>query len=79
MIRDAEPVTVADGVIAHPLTGHTRGSVPFLVDERYRFTGDSVYWSRELGDLEIAETVTWYSVELLAESLAASVGRLRFE
>ncbi|ALG10136.1 MBL fold metallo-hydrolase [Kibdelosporangium phytohabitans] len=79
VIRGADPVAVADGVLAHPLAGHTEGSVLYIVDDRYCFSGDSVFWSRELGDLDVAETVTWYSVEVLAESLAASAGRLAFE
>nr|WP_157528744.1 hypothetical protein [Kibdelosporangium sp. MJ126-NF4]CEL20247.1 hypothetical protein [Kibdelosporangium sp. MJ126-NF4]CTQ97473.1 hypothetical protein [Kibdelosporangium sp. MJ126-NF4] len=37
-----------------------------------------VYWSRALADLTVAESVTWYSMEVLARSLAESVGRFRF-
>ncbi|SEM26576.1 MBL fold metallo-hydrolase [Streptacidiphilus jiangxiensis] len=79
VIRGVEPVEIGEGVTAHPLPGHTRGSVLFLADDRYCFTGDSVYWSRTTGDLEVHENVTWYSVEELAASLARSAGRLRFE
>ncbi|MYR60003.1 MBL fold metallo-hydrolase, partial [Streptomyces sp. SID625] len=64
---------------ALPLPGHTRGSVLYLADDRYCFTGDSFYWSRTTGDLEVAESVTWYSVEELAASLARVAGHLRFE
>ncbi|MFE9452221.1 MBL fold metallo-hydrolase [Streptomyces sp. NPDC006739] len=79
VIRGLEPLRIADGVTAHPLPGHTRGSVLYLADDRYCFSGDSFYWSRTTGDLEVAESVTWYSIEELARSLARTAGRLRFE
>ncbi|WP_225823576.1 MBL fold metallo-hydrolase [Streptomyces naphthomycinicus] len=79
VIRGREPQEIAEGVTVHPLPGHTLGSVLYLADDRYCFTGDSFYWSRTTGDLEVAETVTWYSIEELAGSLARTAGRLRFE
>ncbi|MBH1936428.1 MBL fold metallo-hydrolase [Streptomyces sp. AV19] len=79
VIRGLEPVEIGEGVTAHPLPGHTRGSVLYLADDRYCFTGDSFYWSRATGDLDVAESVTWYSIEELADSLARTAGRLRFE
>ncbi|GGS64647.1 MBL fold metallo-hydrolase [Streptomyces violaceus] len=79
LIRGLAPREIGDGVTAHPLPGHTRGSVLYLADGRYCFTGDSFYWSRATGDLEVAESVTWYSIEELARSLATAAGRLRFE
>lgn len=78
VMRGLDPVAVGEGVVAHPLPGHTRGSVLYLADDRYCFSGDSFYWSRTTGDLEIAESVTWYSVEELAVSLARVAGRTRF-
>jgi glyoxylase-like metal-dependent hydrolase (beta-lactamase superfamily II) len=79
VIRGLEPVEVSEGVTVHPLPGHTRGSVLYLADDRYCFSGDSFYWSRTTGDLEVAESVTWYSIQELATSLARTAGRLRFE
>ncbi len=79
VLRGTDPAEIADGVLAHPLPGHTRGSVLYVVDERYCFSGDSFYWSRSTGDIEVADSVTWYSIEELAASLARSVDRLRFE
>lgn len=79
VIRGLEPVEVGEGVTVHPLPGHTRGSVLYLADDRYCFSGDSFYWSRTTGDLEVVENVTWYSIEELAASLARTAGRLRFE
>ncbi|HET9255537.1 MAG TPA: MBL fold metallo-hydrolase [Pseudonocardiaceae bacterium] len=79
VLRGIEPIEVAAGVVAHPLPGHTEGSVLYIVDERYCFSGDSFWWSRTLGDFEVAESVTWYSIEELAASLARVVDTLRFE
>ncbi|MFI6345573.1 MBL fold metallo-hydrolase [Streptomyces sp. NPDC050560] len=79
VLRGTDEVGIAPGVTAYPLPGHTRGSVLYLADDRYCFTGDSFYWSRTTGDLAVAESVTWYSIEELAASLARAVGRLRFE
>ncbi|MGW5445562.1 4Fe-4S domain-containing protein [Streptomyces asiaticus] len=79
VIRGLEPVEIGPGVTAHPLPGHTLGSVLYLADDRYCFSGDSIYWSRSLGDLAVAESVTWHSIEELAASLARVAGRLRCE
>ncbi|MER6401045.1 MBL fold metallo-hydrolase [Kitasatospora sp. NPDC001603] len=79
VLRGREPVEIAPGVVAHPFPGHTLGSVLYVADDRYCFSGDSFYWSRTTGDLEVADGVTWYSMEELAASLARGVGRLRFE
>jgi glyoxylase-like metal-dependent hydrolase (beta-lactamase superfamily II) len=78
ILRGTEPAEVAGGVIAHPLPGHTEGSVLYLADETYCFSGDSFYWSRTLGDVTVAESVTWYSITELAASLARTAARLRF-
>ncbi|HEV3357998.1 MAG TPA: MBL fold metallo-hydrolase [Pseudonocardiaceae bacterium] len=79
IIRGLDPVEVAPGVFAHPLPGHTRGSVLYLADDRFCFTGDSFYWSRATNDLEVAASVTWYSIRELAASLARTAPRIRFE
>jgi len=78
ILRGTEPKQIADGVIAHPLPGHTKGSVLYLADDTYCFSGDSFYWSRTTGDLAVAESVTWYSVTELAASLARTAPLLRF-
>ncbi|MBX7467099.1 MBL fold metallo-hydrolase [Streptomyces sp. MAG02] len=78
VVRGLDPMEIADGVTVHPLPGHTRGSVLYLADGTYCFSGDSFYWSRAAGDLEVADSVTWYSIEEQAASLARTAGRLRF-
>jgi glyoxylase-like metal-dependent hydrolase (beta-lactamase superfamily II) len=79
VLRGAEPIEIADGVTAHPLPGHTEGSVLYVADETYCFSGDSFYWSRTTGDVAVAESVTWYSISELAASLARTAPRIRFE
>ncbi|MFF0390076.1 MBL fold metallo-hydrolase [Kitasatospora sp. NPDC004615] len=79
VLRGTDPVEIAEGVVAHPLPGHTEGSVLFLADDRYCFSGDSLYWSRAAGALAVAEHVTWYSIEEQAASLARVAPHLRFE
>jgi glyoxylase-like metal-dependent hydrolase (beta-lactamase superfamily II) len=79
VVRGLDPVEVAPGVVVHPLPGHTEGSVLYLVDDQYCFSGDSFYWSRGSGDLEVAEAVTWYDIRVLAASLARTAPVIRFE
>ncbi|MFC9857782.1 MULTISPECIES: MBL fold metallo-hydrolase [unclassified Streptomyces] len=79
VLRGTDPAEIGEGVTAHPLPGHTRGSVLYIADERYCFSGDSLYWSRTTADLEVAESVTWYSIEELGASLARTADRLHFE
>ncbi|MEY9845419.1 glyoxylase-like metal-dependent hydrolase (beta-lactamase superfamily II) [Streptacidiphilus sp. BW17] len=78
VLRGIEPTEIAQGVIAYPLPGHTEGSVLFVADERYCFSGDSLYWSRTKGALAVAEHVTWYSIRELAASLTRTAPQLRF-
>lgn len=74
--EDAAPVT--DGVLAIPVPGHTRGSVVYLVDETFLFTGDSLAWDLRRGDLTAFRDACWYSWEAQTASLARLAER-RFE
>ena len=79
VIRGLDPVEITEGVTAHPFPGHTEGSVLYLAEDTYCFSGDSFYWSRTIDDLSVAENVTWYSIRELATSLARTAPRIRFE
>ncbi|MFE5585775.1 4Fe-4S domain-containing protein [Kitasatospora sp. NPDC056531] len=79
VLRGIEPVEISPGLVAHPFPGHTLGSVLYVADERYCFSGDSLYWSRTTRDIEVQEAVTWYSMEEQSASLDRSLGVLRFE
>lgn len=74
ILHGTDPIEVAKGVIAHPLPGHTEGSVLYVADERHCFSGDSIYWSRTTGDVEVFESVTWYSIPVAS---GAGRGSLR--
>ena len=52
---------VAPGVVAFPVPGHTRGSVLYVVDDTWLFTGDSFAWSAEREVLYAFRGATWYS------------------
>ncbi|WP_327268756.1 MBL fold metallo-hydrolase [Streptomyces sp. NBC_01218] len=78
VLRGTSPVEVLPGVVAHPVPGHTRGSTVYVVDERYCFTGDTLYWSRAAQDLDVFETVVWHSRPELIASLLRLARRARF-
>lgn len=69
----------APGVRGIVVPGHTRGSVCWLMDDRLLFTGDSLYWSRELDDLSAFRGATWFSWEEQTRSLARLAEAARFE
>jgi glyoxylase-like metal-dependent hydrolase (beta-lactamase superfamily II)/ferredoxin len=69
-IPGREPVAVRDDLLAVPLPGHTRGSVAYLLDSRFLFSGDSLYWSRRRQDLGAFRDACWYSWAAQTESLA---------
>jgi glyoxylase-like metal-dependent hydrolase (beta-lactamase superfamily II)/ferredoxin len=72
---DAE---LAPGVVAVPVPGHTSGSVVYVVDQRFAFTGDSLAWDHDAGDLEAFRSACWYSWSAQTRSLAALAERHRF-
>jgi glyoxylase-like metal-dependent hydrolase (beta-lactamase superfamily II)/ferredoxin len=71
-------VDVGPGVVAVPTPGHTRGSMVFLVDDCYLFTGDSLAWSHERHDLTAFRDACWWSWPDQADSLARLAERHRF-
>lgn len=74
---DAE-VEIQPGLLAVPTAGHTKGSVMFLLDGRYLFTGDSLAWSHERGDLTAFRRACWWSWPAQMESLDRLGRRHRF-
>jgi glyoxylase-like metal-dependent hydrolase (beta-lactamase superfamily II) len=70
ILRGGEPIEIVDGLTAIPVPGHTRGSVVYLLEARFLFTGDSLYWSRERGSLSAFRQQCWYSWPKQTESLA---------
>ena len=62
--------TIAEGLIVFPVPGHTRGSVVYIVDDRWLFTGDTLAWFPGRGRLDAFRDATWYSWDVLRQSLA---------
>lgn len=54
-------------VLAVP--GHTRGSVMYLLDECYLFTGDSLAWNAVKHSFEAYRDVCWYDWPMQLQSL----------
>ena len=74
-----DDVAVAPGVVAVPVPGHTKGSVVYVVDQRWAFTGDSLAWSHERQDLIAFRGACWYSWDHQTRSLGALARRHRFQ
>jgi glyoxylase-like metal-dependent hydrolase (beta-lactamase superfamily II)/ferredoxin len=56
-----EPVAVAPGTLVIPTPGHTRGHVVVLVDDDILFSGDTLVWDHDRGDLWAEQAVCWFS------------------
>lgn len=69
---------IQPGLLAIPVPGHTKGSVVFLTDDGWLFTGDSLAWSHERGDLTAFRGACWYSWPEQTRSLARLAERHRF-
>lgn len=78
VVHGDEIVPVQEGLILVPCAGHTAGSVMFLLDDRFLFTGDSLFWSRSRQDLNVHIRQTWYSLAVQIDSLARVAERCRF-
>ncbi|HEX5281754.1 MAG TPA: MBL fold metallo-hydrolase [Micropepsaceae bacterium] len=78
LIDGLEPTKIADDILAIPVPGHTRGSVVYLYAERCLFTGDSLAWSFESGDLMAWRDFCWFSWREQTKSLKRLLG-YRFE
>jgi glyoxylase-like metal-dependent hydrolase (beta-lactamase superfamily II) len=66
------------GFLAIPVPGHTKGSVVFLLDSRWLFTGDSLAWSNDHDDLTAFRSACWFSWREQADSLARLAAQHRF-
>lgn len=73
-----EPTTIAPGVVVHPAPGHTRGSVVFVVDDAFCFSGDSLAWNPKRQDLAASRGTCWYSWSAQTRSLDALAHHARF-
>ena len=76
LICGTAPLELCAGMLAIPTPGHTRGSVCYLLDSTYLFTGDSLAWSFEWNRLQAFRDYCWYS---WAEQKRSLAGLAEFE
>jgi glyoxylase-like metal-dependent hydrolase (beta-lactamase superfamily II) len=69
LIRSEAPHSIRDDLVAIPLPGHTKGSVAYLLEDTYLFTGDSLAWNLDRERLVAFQDACWYSWEAQKESL----------
>ena len=74
LIEGLGDTVIGPGLVAIPVPGHTKGSVLFLLDERYLFTGDSLAWSHDRHELTAFRGACWHSWSAQTESLARLAG-----
>jgi len=72
------PLELTPGFQAIPTPGHTRGHCALLAGDRFLFSGDHIWWSRDRGRLTASRNVCWYSWEQQVKSVAL-LERFRFE
>jgi glyoxylase-like metal-dependent hydrolase (beta-lactamase superfamily II)/ferredoxin len=78
VVTGRSAVEIRPGLTIVPLPGHTEGSVAYLLEERYLFSGDSLAWEGDPGDLTAFRSVCWYSWAEQTTSLAALAEHHRF-
>ena len=79
VLEGRDEVELRPGLVAVPTPGHTRGSVVYVLEDRYLFTGDSLAWSHDSGDLTAFRGACWYSWPEQTASLARLAAGHRFE
>ena len=69
LMEGEEPVALADDLLMIPVPGHTRGSVCFLYQEKFLFTGDHLAFSRGRGHLAAFREACWYDFAVQTTSM----------
>ncbi len=70
VLEGSETVELAPEFVAIPTPGHTRGHSVLLYKKRFLFTGDHLWWSRELNHLNASRRVCWDSWPEQKKSMA---------
>ena len=70
VVHGDDEVVITPDLVAIPVPGHTKGSMVFLLDRDFLFTGDSLAWSHQLRDLTAFRGACWYSWDVQLRSLA---------
>jgi glyoxylase-like metal-dependent hydrolase (beta-lactamase superfamily II)/ferredoxin len=69
LLQGRDATVVAGGVTAIPTPGYTAGHVMYLVDDKVLFSGDSLDFDPDTGQLGAYEEVCWWSWEEQVASL----------
>jgi glyoxylase-like metal-dependent hydrolase (beta-lactamase superfamily II) len=64
IIDGTEPQEVQPGFTIIPVPGHTEGSMALLHARRYLFSGDHLWWDRDLGGLDVPRVYVWSNAKL---------------
>lgn len=78
VIDGFEPTELEPGVVAIPTPGHTAGHCCLLVDDRFLFTGDHLFWNRDKSRLGASRDYCWDSWNDQVDSMA-QLAEHRFE
>ena len=71
VLEGFEPQKLATGILAIPTPGHTSGHCALLVDNRYLFTGDHLWWDPARQRLGASQDYCWDSWARQLKSLEA--------
>ncbi len=63
------PVEIESNFVVIPTPGHTSGHCVLLYKNKFLFTGDHLWWDREMKSLYASKSVCWYSWEKQVESI----------
>jgi glyoxylase-like metal-dependent hydrolase (beta-lactamase superfamily II)/ferredoxin len=61
VLDGVDPVSFGSDFLVIPTPGHTKGHCVLLYKNHYLFTGDHLWWSRNLRSLHASRSVCWYS------------------
>ncbi|MDF1661355.1 MAG: MBL fold metallo-hydrolase [Planctomycetota bacterium] len=68
-VEGTDRVEVTKDLSLFPTPGHTKGSVCFIYDERYLFSGDHVAWSSTMEQIYAFRGACWYDWDTVKESM----------
>ncbi|HLX12432.1 MAG TPA: MBL fold metallo-hydrolase [Bacteroidota bacterium] len=70
VIEGDEPVQLEPDFLVVPTFGHTKGHCTLLYKNRFLFSGDHLWWSRNHQRLNAGRDVCWYDWRMQADSMA---------
>ena len=71
VVKGHDPLPIGSDFQCIPVPGHTAGSMALLFKDTYLFTGDHLWWDRDIKNLDVPAVLFWN-----AERLAQSTKRL---